>query len=264
MVAITEGLRDILGGLRRGHITITLGWQEIATRYHRSRVGPFWLTINKGVLIAALSFVFGSLFGLDASEFIPFLAVGLILWGFIAGALSDGCSAFTGAAGTILQVRLPLSTHVATVLLRNVLVLAHNFLIIPLVFLFFLKPINLMAFLSIAGLFLLVLNLSWMMLFLAVVCARFRDVTEIVVNILQVLFYLTPIIWTVELIKDRAPIWVLQANPFFHLIEIVRAPLLGQTTQVINWIIPICLAVIGWSISIIFFGRYRRRIAYWL
>lgn len=263
-LAAAEGFEDIAAALRRGHVTLTLGWQDIATRYRRSRIGPFWLTINKGVLIAALSLVFGNLFQLDMPEFIPYLAIGLILWTYIAAALGEGCTAFIDASGTILQVRMPLSTHVGLTIYRNLLILAHNLLIIPLVLLVFLRPVGWDALLAIPGLILLTVNLLWIALVLAVVCARYRDVTEIVGNVLQVSFYLTPIIWTEALLRARVDIPVLDFNPFYHFLTIVRSPLLGTPTTLLNWVIPLVMAVVGWAFAIAFFGRYRRRVAYWL
>jgi len=258
------GLTDLGSAARRWHVMLTLGWQEVATRYHRSRIGPFWLTINRGVLILALSVVFGTLFGLDYREFIPYLAIGLILWGFISASITDGCTAFIRASGTILQVRMPLSIHVGSVLYKNLLVTAHDILIIPVVFVVLLRPVGLEALLAIPGFLLLTLNLGWMMLALAVICARFRDVVEIVTNILQVMFYLTPIIWTVELLAQRVEQSIVDLNPLYHLITIVRGPLMSTPTVAINWIVPAVMAMVGWAIAIYLFGRYRQRIPYWL
>ena len=108
------------------------------------------------------------------------------------------------------------------------------------------------------------INLSWMALFLGVFCTRFRDVPQIIASLLQVFFYLTPIIWMPELIPKRAGCLLLDANPFFHLIEIVRAPLLGKLPSALNWQVAILLAVAGWGITMLFYGRFRSRIAYWL
>lgn len=262
--AAREGWADIDETLRASYRTSLLGWQEIATRYHRSRVGPFWLTINKAVLIAVLSFVFGALFGLDTDYFIPFLAIGLIFWAFISAVLGDACLALSGSATTILHVRMPLFTHVAVMLCRNLLILAHNAIIIPLVLLLMFRPVGLDVLWFIPGLLLLCLNLGWMALILAVICARFRDVTEIVGNALQVLFYLTPIIWTTELLQGRIAIGWIYLNPLYHLLEVVRAPFLGDPISGVTWAAVIGMAVVGWAVALPFFGRFRHRVPYWL
>jgi ABC-type polysaccharide/polyol phosphate export permease len=266
--AVRSGWEDLAAALRQWHLTATLGWQDVATRYRRSRVGALWLTINMGVLIVALSLVFGTLFQMDAAEFIPYLAIGLVFWGFISGVIGEGCTSFSAASESILQVRMPLATHVGLVVYRNVVVLGHNLLILPLVFVFFWRPVGLDALLALPGLVLVVINLLWMVLILAVVCARYRDVTQIVQNIMQVLFYLTPIIWSVDLLRERAGDaliqWLLWFNPIYHLITVVRAPLLGEPVSAFTWSVVLGMAFLGWSLALPFFGHYRKRVPYWL
>src|SRR5690606_5001598 len=99
---------DIRRALTNHHQITTLGWQDVATRYRRSVIGAFWLTINKAVLIAAIGLVFGTLFGQPMEKFLPHLAVGLIFWGFITASIDAGCAAFINKKGIILQVNLPL------------------------------------------------------------------------------------------------------------------------------------------------------------
>jgi lipopolysaccharide transport system permease protein len=103
-----------------------------------------------------------------------------------------------------------------------------------------------------------------MALLLGVFCTRYRDVPQIIANLLQVFFYLSPIIWMPQLLPTRASIYVLDANPFYHLIEIVRAPLIGLLPSALNWKVCIASAMAGWFFTILFYGRFRSRIAYWL
>jgi ABC-type polysaccharide/polyol phosphate export permease len=263
-VELSEAWRDIHAALVNHHLTTTLGWQDVATRYRRSRVGAFWLTINMAVMIAALGFVFGTLFSQPMNEFLPYLAIGLIVWGFLSIAISEGCTGFVSAEGIILQVRMPLFTHVMRILWRNIIILGHNLLIVPALFLMFVKPVSPLALLAVPGFALLVLNAAWMMLVLAVVCARFRDMTQIVQNVMQVLFYLTPIIWSAALLPERAGTAILDFNPFFHLISIVRAPLLGEAPTSMNWVFSGVMMVFGWAAALLFFGHFRKRVPYWL
>lgn len=81
---------------------------------------------------------------------------------------------------------------------------------------------------------------------------------------MQVGFYLTPIMWMPNLLSDRAGLYLLPLNPVFHLLEIVRSPLLGQFPTMNNWVVSLALALIGWVMALTIYGRYKRRIAYWL
>jgi lipopolysaccharide transport system permease protein len=99
---------------------------------------------------------------------------------------------------------------------------------------------------------------------LSIVCTRFRDVIEIIKNLMQVMFYATPIIWGSEMLPKKVGDIILNFNPFYHLITIIREPLLGQIPTFLNWVIPVSMALIGWIFALTFFGHYRKRVAYWL
>lgn len=266
MFALFEsGWQDIYKALKNYELAGVLGWQDIRQRYRRSSLGPFWLTISMGVLIVALGLVFGSLFGSPMKVFLPFLTIGLILWTLITSVINEGCNGFSAAEAMIKQISLPLFTHILRVLWRNLIICAHNLAIFPFVLLMFRVPLQATAFLAIAGILLLMINLSWMALLLGVFCTRYRDVPQIISNLLQVSFYLTPIIWKPEMLQKRTHyLLLLNVNPFYHLMEIVRAPLLGIAPSALNWLACFVLALVGWAFMGAFYGRFRSRIAYWL
>ena len=225
-------------------------------------LGPFWLTISMGVLVGALGTLYGVLLRVEIADYVPFLALGFIIWTLISGVITDGCNAFISAEGIIKQVGLPLSVHVYRLLWRNLLILCHNavvFVIVAAIFTVWPGWAGLLAF---PGLVLLCLNGIWAGLLLGILSARFRDVPPIVASVVRILFFVTPIIWMPELMPGRA--MVLDFNPFFHLVEVVRAPLLGQVPGLVSWIAVLGITLAGWLLTFEFFRRYRRRIAYWV
>lgn len=257
-------LRDIKEALVKYRLALIFGWQDVAQRYRRSRLGAFWLTLNMAVFICAVGLIFGTLFQSEMRDFLPYLCVGVIVWGMISTSLSEACTTFSSSDGIILQIRMPLFTHVMRTLWRNMIIFAHNIVIFPIVMLIFGKGFGLNIFLVLPGFLLLSLNLAWMMLILAIICTRFRDMTQVVVNILQVMFYATPIMWMTKILPDHVSRAYIDFNPFYHFIELVRAPLFGNVPTASNWIVSICLVIIGWLIAIAFLGKYRWRVAYWL
>jgi ABC-type polysaccharide/polyol phosphate export permease len=262
--ALPLALKDIISGLTNYSLVFMLGWQDVKQRYKRSALGPFWLTISMGVMIGSIGFVFGQIFNTSMSEFLPFLAIGLIIWSFILAVANDGCVGFISAEQIIKQVPMPLFVHVLRIVWRNILILMHNMVIFPITLLVFGKTLDWFALVAIVGLFLLILNLTWIALLLAVLCARYRDLPQMVSSILQVLFYLTPIIWMPSLLPDRAGMYLLDLNPLYHLLAIVRDPLLGNSPTFLNWQVSMILAAVGWTVVVLFYSKYRRRIAYWL
>ena len=241
-----------------------LGWQDIRGRYRRSAIGPFWLTISMGVMIASIGLVFGQIFKTPMDEYLPFLSAGIILWAFITGTINEGCTGFIDAEGIIKQVNIPLVVHVLRVLWRNVLILAHNILIFPIVLLIMGKGLSFAAFWAIPGLLFVILSLSWIALLLAMLCARYRDLQQIIASLLQVAFYLTPIIWMPSLLPHRVGAVFFEFNPFYHLLELIRSPLLGQVPNLTSWIVVASIALLGWLFTLFVFSRLQKSVAYWL
>lgn len=261
---VNIALADIAAATRKFQLVGMLGWQDVRQRYRRSALGPFWLTISMGIMIGTIGLVFGEIFKTPLTEFLPFLAAGMILWSFIAAVVTEGCASFIAAEGIIKQLPIPLFVHVLRMIWRNILILGHNVVIFPLVLFAVGRSLSWMALVSIPGFVLVVVNLTWLSLLLSVFCARYRDLPQIVANVLQVLFYLTPIMWMPASLPNRAGMYLLNFNPVYHVISVARSPLLGEMPTLTDWMVSLGLAVFGWLVALLVYGRYKRRIAYWL
>lgn len=258
------GLSDVAAAMRRLSLGCLLGGQDIRQRYRRSALGPFWLTLSMGVMIGTMGVVFGRIFKSPLDEFFPYLSIGLIIWSYISSVVNEGCLAFTSADSIIKQLPIPLFVHVIRVIWRATIILFHNILILPVVLLVSGRPITLSVFLAIPGLALIILNLAWISLLLATICARYRDLPQIVNSIQQVAFYVTPIMWMPRLLEGRAEFYLISINPVYHLIEVVRSPLLGNLPTATSWVFLSLIAIVGWGVTLVFYGCYRARIAYWI
>ena len=255
---------DVVAAMRRYSLVGMLGWQDVRQRYRRSSLGPFWLTLSMGVMIGTIGIVFGQILKTPMSEYLPFLAIGVIIWGFISTVATEGCMGFIAAEGIIKQLPLPLFVNVARMVWRNILIFAHNMVIVPVLFWVLSKPVGPVALMSIPGFLVLAVNLTWIALVLSVICARFRDLAQIIASILQIAFYLTPIMWMPNLLSGRSGLYLLDLNPVYHLLEIVRSPLLGHPPSLTSWVASLVFALVGWVLALALYGHYKRRIAYWL
>jgi ABC-type polysaccharide/polyol phosphate export permease len=253
---------DFIQGLALWRLWVSMGWQDIKQRYRRSTLGPFWLTLSMAIMIGAMGFLYGHLFGIELSTYMPFLTLGFIIWTFISSLIIEGCSSLIAVEGFIRQVRLPFMLHALRSVWRNLIMLAHNAVVfIPVVIIFQLWP-GWSALLIIPGMVLLIINGVWVTLLLGAVCARFRDIPPIAASLVQVAFFLTPIIWMPELLRDR--IMFAEANPFYHFVEMLRAPLLGTVPQMQTYNVVIGVTMVGWTVTWLFFRRFRCRLAYWI
>jgi ABC-type polysaccharide/polyol phosphate export permease len=255
-------LKDLKEGLGAVYIWSRLGWLDIKQRYRRSVLGPFWLTISAGILILAMGPLYGRLFNLKLSEYVPYLAVSYVLWVFIAGLTNDACTTFISAENYIKQVRLPFTVYVMRVVWKNFLMFLHNLVIVLAVLLFLLSRIDWSALLAPFGLLLILVNGVWFGLLLGLLCARYRDIQPIVASLIQIAFFLTPILWKPGMLGRHR--WAADWNPLFHFLEIVRGPLLGESFAASSWVIVLLVTAGGSLVTLALFARYRNRIAYWV
>ena len=217
---------DMLGGLRLWRLAWSLGWLDIRLRYRGSMLGPFWLTISTGVMVGSLGFLYSELFHMSLRDYLPFLALSQVLWGFLSTLVSDSCGVFTESEPVIRSIRMPMFLFAMRILIRNVLVLGHNVCIIVVVFAIFQVWPGVPGLLAIPALPLWIIDALALSLLLGGICARFRDIMPIVNSVMMIAFFLSPVIWKPEQLGPRA-VW-LPFNPFYDMLEIVRAPLLGS------------------------------------
>jgi lipopolysaccharide transport system permease protein len=246
-------------------VGLMLGWQDIRQSYRRSVFGQLWITIGMAVTIAAIGVVFGTIFGTPMQVFLPYLASGLIMWGLIAGIINEGAVAFTAAESMIKQLPLPKIVYIIRVVWRNLIVAAHNIVILPVVILLLGAPMSWAIVLWPLGLLLTVTSLFGLALTLAVVSTRFRDLPPIVNAILTVGFYITPVIWLKDSLGNNELVSaIVSLNPLYHLLQIARLPLIGQYPTIDNWLWAAGYGLVFWVVAFFMFRRYEKRIAYWV
>ena len=246
-------------------IGLMLGWQDIRQSYRRSVFGQLWITIGMAVTIAAIGIVFGTLFVTPLEVFLPYLASGLIMWGLIAGILNDGNQAFIAAEGMIKQLPLPKIVYIVRVVWRNIIISAHNIVIFPVVILIVGGKTSWAILIWPLGVLVAVLALSGLALIFGIIAARYRDLPQIVNAALTVAFYVTPVIWIRESLGDNELVNILVSlNPLNHILQVARLPLIGQFPSIENWTWVIVSAAIFWTIGMLLFRRFEKRIAYWV
>ena len=260
--AMRLAMQDIVDGVARWPLWIKLGWNDILQRYRRSLLGPFWLTASMAIMVIALGVVYAEIFKVALRDFMPFLCVGLLVWGYISAMLSEAGELFTGSESYIKQIRLPYSLYVFRFIWSKAIIFAHNFVIYFGIIIYFQLWPGVAVLYAIPGFLILTLNGILTSSYLGIISARFRDIPQIVTSVVQIVFFITPIMWKPELLGTRS--YLMTWNPFFHLIEIVRAPLLGQAPALENYVAAGLITAANILVAAAFFSRFRARIAYWL
>ena len=238
-----------------------MGYQDVRQRYRNSILGPIWLVANLGVLVLGIGFLYSQLLQTDYREYIPFLTAGLMLWNFFVSTLTEACTAFTSATGILRQIKVPLPVFVLRVLWRNLIILGHSVVVFAIVAVGFGLLERILYLEAAAGLALFMINLGWIMMAVALLAARFRDVTQIVLYGLVFATFVTPVYWLPELIPDRSPYLL---NPLAQFLEVARRPLLGEYPTTFNWVFCLVTATIGWIFAYFAYAWKRREVIFWI
>jgi len=262
-----RAFRDLAEGLERRQLWLHLGWQDIKQRYRRSLLGPIWITIATGTTAVAMGGLYSKLFHLQLADHLPYVTLGLIVWGLISASILEGAEVFVANEGLIKQLPTALSVHVYRLVWRQALLFAHNIVIYIIIAIIYPKPWSWADLSVIPALGLIVLNCIWVSLVFGIIGTRFRDIGPLLNSVVQLLFFMTPIIWNDQtLAQQGAGRWgkIIELNPLLHYLDIVRAPLLGAPQELRHWVVVLVLTVIGWVLAAFAMRQYRSRVPYWV
>lgn len=259
---LAEAAVDMVGAASRWRLWTSLAIHDIAARYRGSMLGPFWITVTMAAMIAGVGTLYSQLFNLPTAEYVPWLACGLVFWSLFASVVTEGCDSFISSSPIIKQTALPMLTFIGRMLTRNLITFSHQILIVVVVVVYYGLWTQSNPLLSLAGLALVLVNLTWLALIGGIVSARFRDVPQIAGALVQVAMFLTPVFWRPEAIRSHR--FMLDANPFYHMLEVTRRPLLGEPVAIDSYLILLGAAVAGWIVAFLLFARTRRRLVHFL
>lgn len=283
-----RAIEDVRSGLMHRELWGHLGWQDIKQRYRRSVIGPLWITLSMGVTAAGLGLLYSQLFGLAVETFLPYLTVGFIVWAFMLGCLTEGAETFISNEGLIKHLPAPMTVYALRTVWRLFLMFLHNlfvyFVVLAIFFPSLARPYRIdadgvlqpgldwSALMAIPGFLALAINGVWVVLLFGIISTRYRDIPQVVGALTQLLFFVTPIVWSTDLLTKRLGVdensgWkvlVAELNPLYHFIQIVRAPMIGAEQSWHHWAVVGGFTVVGWGLALLAMRNYRSRIAYWV
>ena len=253
----------IAEAMRTVDVTWMIARNEIKYKYRRSALGPFWITISQAVYIAALGFIFGKLFGLRDMNFIPFLTSGILLWSFMTGCMTEGAGVVITKKAELLEGSGNPISFVLQIVFRNGIIFLHHIVVYVVVAIIYsVQPDwGLLLFLPV-GFALLIANMIWISALLSLLVPRYRDLDPLVTSGIQICFFVTPIMWHPTLLGEQAK-WV-NLNPFYHLIELVRSPVLGEGFPLISVAVSAGFLVVGAALFYLLLSRVASRLSFWV
>ena len=251
MDAVEDAFRDIMDGLRLAPLWSRLAWEQTVARFRRTVLGPFWLTAN---LLAMM--------GANWRPNFPLIISGILCWSIIGGVLGDAAGVFISAGPLMQTMKLPLSFHVLLMMMRNFINFLAQLIALWIV-LALLRLGSLPTWQFLIGLPIVLIDGALLSLIVAIPSTRFRDINQTVGFLVQILFFLTPVFWVPAQMTGKKAI-LFGLNPFAHLLELIRQPLLGRAPALIHYEWGIGIMIILAITAVGCLALYRKRVVFWL
>ncbi|MDQ3402399.1 MAG: ABC transporter permease [Actinomycetota bacterium] len=283
----SRAVADLRQGFAQRELWGHLGWQDIKQRYRRSVIGPLWITLSMAVTAAGLGLLYSQLFKAPIGTFLPYLTVGFIIWNFMLGCLTEGSETFISNEGLIKHLPAPLTVYALRTVWRLTLMFAHNLLVYAVVLVLFFDDLstpgytlsengvqqpglNWSILLAVPAFALIAINGTWVALLFGIISTRYRDIPQVIGALVQLLFFLTPIVWPVDTLTQKfqdTGAWQLllvELNPMYHFIQILRAPMIGSEQSWHHWVVVGAFTIGGWALALLAMRNYRARVSYWV
>lgn len=260
--SVEIGLRDLGESLTKLPLAVHLAWQDVRLRYARSIIGPFWVSISILVTASALSFVMTGLFGGNLKTALPYVLTGIIIWSFTSQSVIEACTVLIGARGNLTSSPTPYAMMIISALIRNSIISLHHLAAYCLIGMFLGVPWSLNSLLVIPGVILLLSSVCGLVFVIACLTPRFRDMLPLVTMAMGIGALLSPVYWRPQLlVKHRL---VAELNPMTYLLDVVRAPLIGEANLPHAWEKAGAIALLSLAVGVLVFMATRRRLPFWI
>jgi len=258
----SKAIRDLIKGASLYNVWSFQAWHEISAKYKRTVLGSLWIAGGMVALSLSLAVVFGAIMRQNMHDIFPNIIGGILCYGFCAFILIDSPEIFMGAAGMIKNHAYPYTYYVFESLCRATLMFLNNVIV------FFIAIACVGALAVPHWSFLIGFPIVLVTLFtwgtvLGLAASRFRDLRFMTPLLSQILFFLTPVTWMARDVgPDRR--FLIDFNPYYGLVEIMRAPLLGYAAPMQAYFLALTAMGLGIFVWLIVFSACRRKIPFWI
>lgn len=261
----SDAVVDIVGALRQFRSCFFLASTAVKLRYKRSILGPVWITITTAISIVFISYLYTGFIETDFRHYLLNLALGWVIWHFIADSVLQGAQTFQQGAGVLRGTHIEKFFLVLKTVLTNLIIFAHNLLIVAVALIAVGPAVSGVTLLVFPAFILIVLSALAAATLFGLLCSRYRDLYPTLQAIMRVLFFVTPILWSPQFISADSPRRLfVDVNPLAHYVEIWRSPLMGNSPTATSWLVVGGCTLLLLSLAFIAFARYRRQIVFWV
>lgn len=240
-----------------------MGWTDVVRGYSRMKLGVLWVPASQAIFITVLGVLYAMIFDYSPDSYIPYLSAGIITWNLIRAVIMEAGRCYISNSRLLLNSALSPYVLVLRMVWRNHVIFVLNLSVHLAILIVFQIRWSWEVLLAPIGVAFIFLNSMWVGLVLAHFASRFRDLLQMVSNIMQPMFFITPILWKHDKLGGKAVIFS-EWNPFYNFIELVRAPLLMSTPGMFSYLYVSAITLGGLLFAAWLIQRSGRAVVFWL
>lgn len=255
-------VKDFIECCKRYDQWLYMAWWDLKSKYRRTTIGPFWLVIVTFISISCMSVLGSLLFKMPMQKIFPYIACGMVIWGMLTSLVMESCSLFINYSWMLSNLNLNPILLCMRLFMRNVIAFAHSMVILILVLLYY-NTFSVWSFiLSLGALLIYLGNAISLCITLGFLATRYRDLVQIVQAVMNILVFMTPVMWQKDMLGDK--VILAEANPFTHFIDIIRMPLLSQPIPEFSLIYVAIFTLLNVYTACYLYRRFKHRLVFWL
>lgn len=257
--------KDLAESFRYPEFWALSSWLDIVVRYRQSRLGLFWLMAPAIIYIWGLGGFFAHIAGIPLFKFAAHVAIGYTVFRVLSTVIVESTTAFTNSSAFIMDGHVRLTDFMLRVIAKALFYFIASLPVVAVALAIYPDLHWSGVVLSAPSMVLVILNVLWVGVLFGLVGARFPDMGQFIGNVFMFAFLLTPIIWSADGIPvDSLRGALMRLNPLFHMVEIVRAPMLGERIESMTFYYMGALTVVGWMLAVVAYRRYARFVPIWI
>jgi ABC-2 type transport system permease protein len=259
-------LRHLADSFRRPDHWLYAGWLDVITRYRKTVLGLFWIFFPTIVYIWGLGAFLGAIQGTDMRPYLAHIGFGFVIFRLISTIFMEAGSSFASYQSYIYEGNLRLTDFLLRPMFRALVHFAFALPLLAIVLVGEGEPVPFMGLLaSVCGMLVVLVNLFFFGILIGIVGARFPDINDFLGSVMLAVFLITPIIWLAESAPpDTLHGQLMRANPFHHMLAVMREPILGNPVEQTTYIYLGAMTVTGFVLAVVLYGRLAKRVPTWL
>jgi len=233
-------------------------WRDIKIKYKQTLLGFLWAILQPLLMMTIFTFFFGKALSVPSQD-LPYpiyVFSGLLIWNIFSSGLTSASNSMVNNSSIIKKIYFPRLIIPVSSILVSLFDFFMAFILFVPILIYYRQPIDWTAALIWPTAILVsIISTLGLGCWLAALNVKYRDFRYVIPFLVQVLFFLTPVIYPITILKYPLLQYILAASPMYAAVELFRYPLTGVLPNILLTEISLSSGFLFLLIGIFYFRK---------